>query len=113
MPASWRIAYWPTCIRHVFLSHCAENRADLIDAVVRQLRQQGITAFYDTHHYPFGVGPYAALREEILRCRHVVFFITQEVLSQSRGWIHLEKAYAELVQQNLRYAGPHLSGSPN
>ena len=44
---------------------------------------------------------FAALREAIIRCRHVVYFVTEEFLSQGRGWNSVETAYSELLQANL------------
>ena len=37
MPAQWRIEYWPGCVAHAFLSHCAEDRDGLVLPVFEEL----------------------------------------------------------------------------
>ena len=57
----------------------------------------------DLHDYPRGRDPFAALRDGILNCRHVVYLITDHFLSQGRGWPSIENAYAHLLQENFQY----------
>ncbi|HUG90408.1 MAG TPA: toll/interleukin-1 receptor domain-containing protein, partial [Planctomycetaceae bacterium] len=75
MPAGWSITQWPVCEYHVFLSHCAEDRKRLVLPVYRRLQQSGITPWIDQHDYPSGRDPFESLRENLLRCRHIVYFI--------------------------------------
>ena len=101
MIGDWRVSHYPRCTHHVFLSHCAENRRTLVHPVYTGLQKDQYVPWLDRHHYPRGQGAFAALREAIIRCRHVVYFITEEFLSQGRGWNSVETAYSELLQANL------------
>ena len=103
MPADWQIRHWPRCAFHVFLSHCAEDRESLVLPVYRGLQELGITAWIDRHDYPQGRDPFEVLREELLRCRHVVYFLTLAALRQGRGWTAVELGYGAVVQQSLRF----------
>lgn len=103
----WTIQSFPTCKHHVFLSHSAEDRAALVTPVFESLRNAGISPWLDRHDYPYGRGSRAALRDAILSCRHVVFFVSDAMLVQARGWCVQELAWAELLQDNLvREGGP-------
>ena len=101
MIGDWRVRHYPRCTHHVFLSHCAENRRSLVHPVYTGLQKDQYVPWLDRHHYPRGQGAFAALREAIIRCRHVVYFVTEEFLSQGRGWNSVETAYSELLQANL------------
>jgi hypothetical protein len=46
-----------------------------------------------------------ALQEELLRARHVAYFITPAMLRQGRGWASSERAFTATVQQQLQYGG--------
>ena len=82
----WQIASYPFCEFHVFLSHCAEDRDWLILPVYDALAQRGIIPWLDREDYYYGRDSRSALRDGLLRSRHVVFFITQAMLDNSRGW---------------------------
>ena len=101
MPAEWGISHWPSCDFHVFLSHCAEDRDRIIVPVYQALEQNDVFPWIDRHQYPPGRDPLEILREEILRCRHVAFFLTERMLRQARGWSAAERSYAEVVQRAL------------
>jgi hypothetical protein len=101
----WQIRFFPFCTHHVFLSHCREDRDSLVFPLFRALNEHGIIAWLDRHDYPYGRASFEALRDGMLKCRHVVFLITQKMLSQPRGWGIVELAWAELLQENLREAG--------
>jgi hypothetical protein len=101
MPADWAISHWPSCQFHAFLSHCAEDREGLVIPVQQRLEARQVVTWLDQHHYPAGRDPFEILREEILRCRHVVFFVTESLLRQARGWSAVERSYAEVVQRAL------------
>ena len=103
MAGTWRISQWPECEFHVFLSHSAEDRDDLIFPIKRALEAGGVVAWLDCHHYPIAAGSHEALREALLRCRHLVYFVTSETLRQARGWIHAERTYGELIQAHGRF----------
>lgn len=107
MPARWTISHFPACQFHVFLSHCDEDRQWL--ALRERLEALGISAWVDRHHYPAGMTPFEALREAILKCRHVVYLVTEAMLSQGRGWSVVEKSYAGLLQDSLTEDGLELS----
>ena len=78
MIGDWRVRHYPRCTHHVFLSHCAENRRTLVHPVYTGLQKDQYLPWLDRHHYPRGQGAFAALREAIIRCRHVVYFVTEE-----------------------------------
>jgi len=103
MPSQWRIEYWPDCIAHVLLSHCAEDRDHLVLPVYEELRRRGLVPWIDRHDYPIGRDAMEALREELLKCRHVVYFLTSAMLWQGRGWASTERALSAVIQQRLRY----------
>ena len=103
MPARWRIDYWPTCQRHTFLSHSAEDRDDLVGPVFAELSRRGLLPWWDRDHYPLGREAIGALQDELLRCRHVIYFVTPAMLRQGRGWLGAERALASAIQQYLRY----------
>jgi len=103
MPARWRIDYWPECEKHVFLSHSAEDRKRLVVPVFEELSRRRILPWIDQSHYPLGREAISALQDELLRCRHVVYFVTPALLRQGRGWPGAERALAATIQQHLRY----------
>jgi hypothetical protein len=109
MPAVWRIDYWPRCDNHVFLSHSAEDRDSLVIPAYRELEGRRIKGWIDYHDYPLGRDPMEALQEELLKARHVVYFVTASSLQQGRGWIAAERAFATVVQQRLRLNGPEVA----
>ncbi len=101
MIGTWNIRYLPRCTHHVFLSHCAEDRTSLIQPVYNLLEEDQYFPWLDRHHYPRGRDSFSALREGIVLCRHVVYFITEEFLLQGRGWNSIETAYADLLQKRF------------
>ncbi len=101
----WKLQFFPICKYHVFLSHCREDRDRLVHPLYETLQQQGIIPWLDRHDYPYGRTSLAALRDGILACRHAVFLITPDMLTQPRGWGIVELAWAELLQENVREAG--------
>ena len=105
MPAIWQISSFPTCQFHVFLSHSAEDREWLILPLFERLKRVPIIPWLDLHHYPLGTDTHEALRERILRCRHIVYLVTQATLAVARGWTVLERAYAGILQDNLCACG--------
>ena len=105
MPAEWDIRYWPQCLRHVFLSHCQEDRETLVRPVFEELGRRGFSPWIDEVHYPISRQGFETLREELLTCRHVVYFLTPAALRQGRGWMQAERAYADTIQSRLAYHG--------
>ena len=103
MIGDWKVKCLPLCTHHVFLSHCAEDRVRLVQPVYRALERNDYFPWLDRHHYPIGQGPFASLRDSIIRCRHVVYFVTASFLSQGRGWSSVELAYSNLLQENLSF----------
>jgi hypothetical protein len=105
MPAKWQITYWPRCEAHAFLSHCAEDRDHLVEPVFWELERRGVIPWLDRYHYPSGRDGFESLREQLLKCRHVVYFLTPAMLRQGRGWASAERAFATTIQQHLSYGG--------
>src|SRR5262249_13519760 len=108
MIGDWSVRHLPRCTHHVFLSHCAEDRDRLVQPVYTALENGKYSPWFDKHHYPAGQGAFEALREGILHCRHVVYFVTARFLAQGRGWSSVENAYANLLQENLRFGSLEL-----
>jgi hypothetical protein len=63
-----------------------------------------VIPWFDRHHYPSSTDPFVALRNQLIRCRHVVYFITPHLLKQGRGWCAVERSYAELMQRHFECA---------
>src|SRR5215469_3062429 len=101
MIGDWKVKSLPRCTHHVFLSHCAEDRARLVMPVFQELQNGNYFPWIDRHHYPAGRDACEALRESIARCRHVVYFVTGKFLAQGRGWNSIESAYSNLLQASL------------
>lgn len=91
MPAQWRIEHWPSCVAHTFLSHCAEDRDHLVVPVYEELLRRRIVPWIDRKHYPLGRDAMEALQDELLKCRHVIYFVTPAMLNQGRGWAGTER----------------------
>ena len=103
MVGDWRVGRLPRCSHHVFLSHCAEDRNRLAQPIYEALEESKYFPWLDRHDYPRGRDPFAALREGILGCRHVVSIISSAFLSQGRGWTSVENTYAGLLQENFKF----------
>lgn len=105
----WSIDYFPKCSHHVFLSHCAEDRANLVIPVYDALTAAGVSAWLDQVDYTYGRDSRTALKDGVLKSRHVVFFVTPDMISTGRGWCVFELAYAEILQANLLHPGGPLA----
>lgn len=105
----WQITSFPKCAHHVFLSHCAEDRDALVRPVYDRLTTAGVSPWLDQEDYYYGRDSRAALRDGILRSRHVVFFVTDAMLSTARGWCVFELALAETAELSFRYPGGQLA----
>jgi TIR domain len=105
----WQIRSFPTCVNHVFLSHSREDHDGLVLPVYKRLDSLGIASWIDRHDYPYGRDSRMALQNSILTCRHTIFFITEQMVANPRGWCVLELAYSEILQDNLAVTGGSLS----
>lgn len=101
----WQISSFPSCGYHVFLSHCAADRDDLVHRVYDELEARGVVPWLDREDYYYGRDSRTALRDGLLKSRHTVFFITLAMMDYRRGWCSMELAYADLIQANLLYRG--------
>lgn len=101
----WQITSYPRCEYHVFLSHCADDRQRLVYPVYDELRRRGVIPWLDREDYYYGRDSRTALRDGLLRSRHVVFFITLAMMDYRRGWCPMELAYSDLLQTNLVHPG--------
>ena len=101
----WQISSFPRCKHHVFLSHCAIDRPKLVHRVYDELMRRRIVPWLDKEEYYYGRDSRTALRDGLLRSRHVVFFVTLGMMDYRRGWCLMELAYSELLQANLIHAG--------
>jgi hypothetical protein len=99
---------FPRCQHHIFLSHCADDRAWLVHDVYNQLVQHGVIPWFDQEDYYYGRDSRTALRDGLLTSRHVVFFITRSMMGYTRGWCPMELAYSGLLQANLVQPGTSL-----
>lgn len=105
----WSVAAFPRCTHHVFLSHCREDHDALVRPVYEGLAARDISGWLDREDYHYGRDSSTALRDAILRSRHIVFFVTPALLTTGRGWCVLELAYAELLQASLVRPGGALA----
>ena len=105
----WQVTSFPRCRHHAFLSHCQEDRAALVLPVYEQLVSRGIIPWLDQEDYYYGRSSRNALRDGVLRSRHVVFFVTHAMLTSARGWCVLELALAELMEDNFQVRGGQLA----
>lgn len=105
----WRIISFPKCVHHIFLSHCQEDRDQLVLPIHERLQTAGVVPWLDQEDYYYGRDSRTALRDGILRSRHIVFFVTEAMLNVARGWCVFELAYAELLDVNLRTRGGQLA----
>jgi hypothetical protein len=101
----WQIASNLRCEYHVFLSHCADDRSWLVHPVYDELMRRQIIPWLDREDYYYGRDSRTALRDGLLRSRHVVFFVTLGMLDYRRGWCPMELAYSDLIQANLTQPG--------
>jgi len=101
----WRISSYPRCEYHVFLSHCAADRLTLVNPVYDELRRRKVIPWLDREDYYYGRDSRTALRDGLLRSRHVVFFVTLGMMDYRRGWCPMELAYSDLLQANLVHPG--------
>ena len=100
----WQLASFPKCEHHLFLSHCKEDRDELVWPVYDRLQAAGVRAWLDREDYQYGRDSRSALRDALGVSRHVAFFVTEHMLATARGWCVLELGYSEIIQANL--AGP-------
>jgi TIR domain-containing protein len=108
MIGSWVIDHWPVLGFDVFLSHCAEDRDELVIPVFERLRDLSVLPWIDRHLFPIAVDPLDALRANLLRCRHVIYIVTPKLLKQGRGWCAAERSFAELIQRQFQFAASSL-----
>ena len=101
----WQLTSLPECRHHVFLSHSREDHETLVRPVYDRLLAAGVKPWLDRTDYTYGRDSRTALRDAILDCRHVAFFVTDAMLKSGRGWCALELGYAELLQANLHERG--------
>src|SRR5579883_3038185 len=101
----WQFSQFPELTHSVFLSHSAEDRTWLVQPVMAELKRRGIKAWFDQDDYPYAHDPFAALRESLLRCRAVVYFITDAALRNWRGWQSAERAYGAIISDQLSVDG--------
>lgn len=101
MDDAWIIDNWPTCQFHVFLSHVREDTETLIEPLAALLEQHGVIVWGDWKHFGEPRDSLQLLRDKLLKSRHVVYILTENALSQGRGWLAAERAYAALIQSAL------------
>ena len=97
MESSPLSAMYPSC----FLSHCAENRRSLVHPVYTGLQKDQYVPWLDRHHYPRARVPLRRLEKRSFGAVTSCISVTEEFLSQGRGWNSVETAYSELLQANL------------
>ena len=102
MPSNWEIKSWLPCKHHVFLSHSREDHDRLVRPVFAELERRGLSPWIDYHHYPAGRDAVQSLREELLRSRHIAYFLhPARRFCHACGWINVERTLAELIQRQL------------
>jgi hypothetical protein len=63
-----------------------------------------LDCFLDIHNWPTAKRGAAVICEKLLESSYFVFWVTPEYLKNERGWVWMELAYAELIEEsaNLR-----------
>jgi len=97
----WRVESFPPCKYHVFLSHCQEDKEQLVLPLHGALCERGVVPWLDEHDYPYGYPSFKALGDSILESRHTVLLVTPAMLAQPRGWSIVELAWVHLLQADL------------
>ena len=105
----WQITSFPKCEYHVFLSHCQEDRDVLVRPLYDRLVAGGVAPWLDQEDYYYGRDSRTALRDGMMRSRHIVFFVTDAMLSTARGWCVVELALAEIAELSFRVPGGQLA----
>ena len=104
----WKVEPFPRSVFHVFLSHSGEDKDALVRPVYNELRNRKYECFIDVEDFYHGRGSLDGLRAAILDSRHVVIFITDNMLQSPRGWCPIEMAYAELLELSFHTVGAKL-----
>ena len=108
MSADWKIEHWPELTHDAFLSHCREDKDDLVFPVFQQLALANVFPWFDWQDYPVGMKSLEALRQELVKCRHVIYFITPNLLKQGRGWCAVERSCSDLIQRHFEFSSSTL-----
>lgn len=92
-----------------FISHVAEDQSEVV-RLKQELESIALEdgarfrCFLDVEDWPTGVPGSEAIRDVLLRSRHVILWITPRYLGAgSRGWVWYELAYAELIQNSIKF----------
>lgn len=105
MPSAFHIHPWPEPKYHTFLSHAAEDRDRLVEPVRQELLSRNVTPWFDQTEYPSGMEPIYTLQESLLKCLHVVYFVTSSNVNQGRGWSSAERTLSSRIESHLS-SGP-------
>jgi hypothetical protein len=93
------IHHWPRPEFDVFLSHAAEDRIKFIERVDRELSRHKIKSWYDQRDYPPGMDSIDTLQENLLRCHHIIYFVTASNVRQGRGWSAAERTLSSRINR--------------
>ena len=106
-PTRWMIDAEGVRLEHAFfISHVGEDTKDVIKLKekIRASSKRGgrhaLTCFLDTKNWLHGNENAQVIREKLLQSEYVIIWITSNFLEITRGWIWIELAYAELIEQS-------------
>lgn len=86
-----------------FVSHVNEDSAEIrqlkaeINAYSGRGGRPSLDCFFDVHNWPTANLNTAVIREYLLKSDHMLCWVTPAYLANSRGWVWMEMAYAELI----------------
>jgi hypothetical protein len=96
MPARWCIEYWPECIAQVFLSHCAEDRHELVLPVYAELEL--MLRFPPADEATFQRSLWRSLVDKSATCPHAL----EEIGAPSR-WLTQHVVWAaDIIERFVR-----------
>jgi hypothetical protein len=89
-----------------FLSHVGEDK-DTVLALKAEIERRstsaggiGLRCFIDIYDWQSWNDLTAVIRDDLSCSAHMVIWITPKYLSNKRGWVWVEFAYAELLERN-------------
>lgn len=106
--APWYVPREVTPRYSFFISKVGENDEEVIrlkaEIMTHSTRagREGLTCFLDRHDWLPSTDFSRVIRQALLESEHMVAWVTPEYLERSsRGWVWLELAYAELLDESI------------
>src|SRR5262245_45655321 len=104
----WTVRRDPDVLRYAFfISHVREDAEEVARLKAEIVGYSGrggrppLACFLDLHDWSIGNENSSVIRLNLLESAHLVAWISPSYLATSRGWVWMELAYAELIEQSL------------